>query len=60
MAVRLREGRKRQIKRVARAVGHPVLELQRIRIGTLKLGDLAPGKWRPLTAEEIASLKGDA
>lgn len=60
LAVRLREGRKRQIKRVARAVGHPVLELQRIRIGTLLLGDLAPGKWRFLTPVEVASLKGEA
>lgn len=60
LAVRLREGRKRQIKRVARAVGHPVLELQRIRIGTLLLGDLAPGKWRFLTPIEVASLKGEA
>jgi pseudouridine synthase len=53
----LREGRKRQIRRVAAALGYPVRRLVRERIGPLGLGELAPGQWRYLTEEEIQSLK---
>jgi pseudouridine synthase len=56
----LREGRKRQIRRIAAALGHPVLRLLRERIGPLGLGDLEPGQWRYLTAEEIHSLRNIA
>jgi pseudouridine synthase len=56
----LREGRKRQIRRVAAALGHPVRRLVRERIGSLSLGELAPGQWRYLTEEEIQSLKNAA
>jgi pseudouridine synthase len=56
----LREGRKRQIRRVAAALGHPVRRLIRERIGPLSLGDLAPGQWRYLTGEEIHQLKSNA
>lgn len=58
LRVTLREGRKRQIKRVAKVVGHPVRALIRTRIGPLRLGTLALGAWRALTAAEIAALKG--
>ncbi|MCX7992638.1 MAG: rRNA pseudouridine synthase [Fimbriimonadales bacterium] len=54
----LREGRKRQIRRMCAAVGHPVLRLIRVAIGDLQLPrDLPPGKWRALTPEEVAGLR---
>ncbi|MBN1418910.1 MAG: rRNA pseudouridine synthase [Planctomycetes bacterium] len=49
----LREGLKRQIRLMLRAVGHEVLELERIRIGGLTLGDLPRGGWRELRPEEV-------
>jgi 23S rRNA pseudouridine2605 synthase len=50
------EGRKRQVKRMFAQVGHPVLELRRDAFGALELGDLAPGQWRYLTADEVQAL----
>jgi 23S rRNA pseudouridine2604 synthase len=44
----LREGKKRQIRRMCEAVGLEVTGLKRIRIGRLALGDLPPGQWRYL------------
>jgi pseudouridine synthase len=58
LRVILHEGRKRQIKRVAKHIGHPVIELQRVRMGRLKLGDLPIGQWRHLTEKEVGELKG--
>ncbi len=52
----LTEGRKRQIRRVARALGHPVKKLERVRIGPLKLGRLKPGRWRRLNPAEVQRL----
>jgi 23S rRNA pseudouridine2457 synthase len=52
----LREGRKRQVRHMTAAVGHPTLRLIRVELGPLRLGDLAPGQWRPLTREELAAL----
>lgn len=49
---RLREGRKRQIRRMCELVGLKVVALKRIRIGRVVLGDLPPGKWRFLAADE--------
>ena len=57
LEVALTEGRKRQIRRVATQLGHPVLHLARTQIGPLKLGDLPLGQWRYLTAREVQSLK---
>jgi 23S rRNA pseudouridine2604 synthase len=48
----LREGRKRQIRRMCELVGLKVTGLKRIRIGSVKLGDLPPGKWRYLREDE--------
>jgi len=53
----LREGRKRQIRRVATKLGHPVRRLVRVRIGPVELGNLAPGQWRPLSDQELAQLR---
>lgn len=48
----LREGRKRQIRRMCELVGLKVAALKRIRIGKVQLADLPPGKWRYLRADE--------
>jgi 23S rRNA pseudouridine2605 synthase len=53
----IHEGRKRQIRRMAEAVGHPVIELRRIRLGPLRLGRLAPGHSRRLGPEEVEQLR---
>jgi pseudouridine synthase len=53
----LHEGRKHQVKRMCAAVGHPVLRLHRSRYAGLDLGDLAPGEWRELTADEVKALR---
>jgi 23S rRNA pseudouridine2605 synthase len=50
------EGKNRQIRRMGAAVGHEVVELVRVRIGRLDLGDLPPGEWRELDAEEVRRL----
>lgn len=52
----LREGKNRQVRHMCARVGHDVVELVRVRIGALALGDLAPGRWRELTRVEIAQL----
>ena len=56
----LREGRKRQVRRMCAAVGHPVQRLIRLRMGPLYLGDLKPGESRRLTRQEVKSLRTSA
>jgi len=53
----LREGRKREVRRLWQELGHSVLDLQRVRIDGLQLGDLKEGGVRPLSADEVAGLK---
>jgi 23S rRNA pseudouridine2457 synthase len=48
----LSEGKNRQVRRMTAAVGHPTLRLLRVKIGSLELGNLAPGAWRELADEE--------
>jgi pseudouridine synthase len=57
LEVVMREGRKRQIRRVATILGHPVTRLKRVKIGPLELGDLQPGQWRHLRPGEVAALQ---
>jgi 23S rRNA pseudouridine2605 synthase len=52
----IHEGRKRQVKRMCEAVGHPVKRLERVRFGPLELGDLPRGRWRKLTDPEVDAL----
>ena len=48
----MREGRNRQIRRTAVALGHPVLDLERIAIGPIRLGALPEGRWRRVESQE--------
>jgi 23S rRNA pseudouridine2605 synthase len=57
LEIHLREGRNRQIRRVAEQMGHPVVDLHRTAIGSIQLGDLPSGAVRPLTEAEIQFLK---
>ena len=52
----LAEGRKREVRRMLQAVGLPLERLARVKIGPLALGDIAPGKSRPLTGAEVRDL----
>jgi 23S rRNA pseudouridine2605 synthase len=54
--ITLREGRNREIRRVLAKVGHKVVRLKRVRIGSLTLRNLAPGQWRFLAKPEVAML----
>ena len=56
LEVELREGRNRQIRRIAEQLGHPVVDLQRIAIATITLGSLPEGRWRPLNKGEWRAL----
>jgi 23S rRNA pseudouridine2605 synthase len=56
----IHEGRNRQVRRMAEAIGNEVLELERIRFASLSLGDLAEGKARLLRDSELRRLWKDA
>jgi 23S rRNA pseudouridine2605 synthase len=53
----LHEGRKHQVKRMCEAVGHTVRQLHRSRYAGLDVRGLAPGEWRDLTRDEVATLR---
>lgn len=53
----IHEGKNRQIRRMCDAINHPVISLERISVGSIKLGDLNLGKWRYLDEKEINYLK---
>lgn len=55
--ITIHEGKNRQVRKMFKAVGNPVQELQRIAIGDLRLGRLAEGHYRKLTREETEYLK---
>jgi len=57
LEIKLREGKKRQIRHMTAAVGLPTLRLVRVAIGRIHIGDLHPGQWRHLIADEINLLK---
>jgi 23S rRNA pseudouridine2605 synthase len=52
------EGRKRQIREICQQLGLPIVRILRIRIGTLRLGNLKARQWRHLTTQEVEELKG--
>jgi len=56
LEIKLREGRNRQIRRVAQLLGYPVQSLKRVAIGPLVLGKLPVGEYRPLSAQQVGQL----
>ncbi len=54
----LDEGRNREIRRLLASLGHKVQRLRRIAVGPVRLGELAPGEYRPLTRDEVQALRG--
>lgn len=57
LEITIHEGRKRQVRRMCDAVGHPVATLERVRFGPLWLGKLEVGRYRRLTAAELDRLR---
>ena len=57
LEIGIREGRKRQIRRMFSSIGYDIAYLQRIAIGSIKLGDLPLGKFRRLLEKEINYLE---
>jgi pseudouridine synthase len=55
--VRLKEGRKRQVRRMLALFGHEVTRLRRVKFGPVELGRLEPGRWRELHEEEVRALR---
>jgi 23S rRNA pseudouridine2605 synthase len=55
----MKEGRKRQIRETCKQLGLPIVRILRIRIGSLRLGNLKPRQWRYLTLQEVSELKGN-
>jgi 23S rRNA pseudouridine2605 synthase len=60
LEIALREGRKRQVRRMCEAVGLRVTELERVRFGPLRLGDLKQGSFRRLRPGEVDALRESA
>ena len=58
--VTIHEGRNRQVRRMAEAVGNEAVELRRVRLGSLQLGDLPEGEARRLAEDELRRLWEDA
>jgi len=56
LEITITEGRNNQIRKMMQAVGHPIVKLKRLKVGNLELGDLAVGKYRRLSENEINSL----
>ena len=56
LEITITEGRNRQVRRMFEAIESKVLKLVRIAVGTIRIGDLAIGRYRPLTAEEVSTL----
>jgi pseudouridine synthase len=57
LSVTVVEGRKRQIRLMAEAIGHPIVSLYRVRIGPIELGDLGQGHSRRLTFAEVEGIQ---
>jgi 23S rRNA pseudouridine2605 synthase len=60
LKITLWEGRNRQIRRVAKALGHRVLSLHRTAIGPIRLGQLSAGEYRSLSSEEVRALLAES
>ncbi|HZK25397.1 MAG TPA: pseudouridine synthase [Oscillospiraceae bacterium] len=60
LSLTIKEGRNRQVRRMLEAVNHPVVSLQRVRVGPLTLTGLKKGQWRRLNGAEVKALKRQA
>lgn len=56
LEITLTEGKNREIRRMLARLGHKVMQLQRVQVGSIKLGKMAPGEFRRLTPKEVAEL----
>lgn len=56
--IKIHEGRNRQVRKMCRAIGHPVLRLRRVAMGKITLRETKVGEYRHLTTEEVEYLKG--
>jgi 23S rRNA pseudouridine2457 synthase len=57
IGLELIEGKNRQVRKMTAAIGHPTLRLVRVRIGNFRLGDLATGQWRILSATDETQIE---
>src|SRR5205814_3672187 len=57
LSITIHEGRNRQVRRMLEVVGYPVLQLLRVRVGPIELGQLGRGQARELAAAEVAALR---
>ncbi len=57
LSIEISEGKNRQVRKMCKAVGNPVLDLQRVAIGPVNLGHLHEGSFRRLSREEVDFLK---
>ena len=57
LLISIHEGRNRQVRKMAEAIGHKVISLRRVGFGPVLLGNLPTGMWRPLSRDEIEKLK---
>lgn len=55
--ITIKEGKNRQVRKMCSMIGHPVLELERIKMGRINIGSLRVGNWRYLTKREVEYLK---
>lgn len=60
LSVTVVEGKKRQIRLMFAAIGHPILRLERVRIGAISLDGLSEGAWRRLAQDEVEAIREDA
>lgn len=56
LEITLTEGKNREIRRMLARLGHKVMQLQRVQVGSIKLGKMAPGEFRRLNPKEVAEL----
>lgn len=57
LEIKIHEGKNRQVRKMCKAINHPVLRLKRVAMGKITLNDCKPGEYRNLTKEEVNYLK---